>query len=68
MHECLLDKENSLSIIKQYDLVLDCTDNVITRYLINDVCVLLNKPLVSGSGLKFEGQVIEQNKTLKNNF
>ena len=44
--------------VNQYDIVLDCSDNVITRYLINDACVLLNKPLVSGSALKFEGQVI----------
>ncbi|RNA02359.1 adenylyltransferase and sulfurtransferase MOCS3-like [Brachionus plicatilis] len=44
-----------------YDVILDCTDNVITRYLINDVCVLLNKPLVSGSALKFEGQLTVYN-------
>ena len=38
-------------------MVLDCTDNVATRYLLNDVCVLLDKPLVSGSALRFEGQL-----------
>jgi adenylyltransferase/sulfurtransferase len=37
--------------------VLDATDNVATRYLLNDACVLANKPLVSGSALRFEGQV-----------
>lgn len=40
-----------------YDIVLDCTDNVATRYLLNDACVLLDKPLVSGSALRFEGQL-----------
>ena len=56
----------------KYDIVLDCTDNVITRYLISDVCVLLNKPLVSGSALKFEGQVIKvfrkQESSIQNIF
>jgi adenylyltransferase/sulfurtransferase len=57
VYECLFEKNIALSIIRKYDVILDCTDNVITRYLINDVCVLLNKPLVSGSALKFDGQV-----------
>ena len=48
---------NAMEIIKPYDLVLDCTDNVVSRYLINDACVLANKPLVSGSALRMEGQV-----------
>ncbi|KAK2145588.1 hypothetical protein LSH36_670g01043 [Paralvinella palmiformis] len=42
---------------KQYDIVLDATDNVATRYLLNDGCVLAGKPLVSGSALRFEGQL-----------
>lgn len=41
----------------RYDIVLDATDNVATRYLLNDACVIANKPLVSGSALRFEGQV-----------
>lgn len=41
----------------RYDLVLDCTDNAATRYLLNDACVLSNRPLVSGSALRFEGQL-----------
>jgi molybdopterin/thiamine biosynthesis adenylyltransferase/rhodanese-related sulfurtransferase len=48
---------NALTIIKDYDLVIDGTDNFPTRYLLNDACVLLDKPLVYGSILKFEGQV-----------
>ncbi|PIK54760.1 putative adenylyltransferase and sulfurtransferase MOCS3-like, partial [Apostichopus japonicus] len=42
--------------IQTYDIVLDCTDNVATRYLLNDACVLAGKPLVSASALRFEGQ------------
>ncbi|KAH9499641.1 Molybdenum cofactor synthesis protein 3 [Bulinus truncatus] len=52
-----LDSSNALSIIQSYDIVLDATDNVATRYLLNDACVLAQKPLVSGSALKFEGQL-----------
>eukprot|EP01125_Pyxidicula_operculata_P013120 TRINITY_DN4342_c0_g1_i2.p1 TRINITY_DN4342_c0_g1~~TRINITY_DN4342_c0_g1_i2.p1 ORF type:complete len:298 (-),score=43.49 TRINITY_DN4342_c0_g1_i2:124-1017(-) len=40
-----------------YDVVLDCTDNVPSRYLLNDACVLLKKPLVSGSAISMEGQM-----------
>jgi len=57
IHDCLFEKSVAISLVSQYDIVLDCSDNVITRYLINDACVLLEKPLVSGSALKFEGQV-----------
>jgi adenylyltransferase/sulfurtransferase len=49
--------DNALTIIKDYDIVIDGTDNFPTRYLLNDACVLLNKPLIYGSILKFEGQV-----------
>lgn len=52
-----LTNANSFSIVSQYDLVLDCTDTPATRYLVNDTCVLLGKTLVSGSGLKTEGQL-----------
>ncbi|XP_068975256.1 adenylyltransferase and sulfurtransferase MOCS3 [Bombus flavifrons] len=52
-----LDSSNALDIIKSYDVVVDATDNVATRYLLNDACVLSNKPLVSGSALKFEGHL-----------
>jgi molybdopterin/thiamine biosynthesis adenylyltransferase/rhodanese-related sulfurtransferase len=52
-----LSRENALSIGTDYDLVVDGSDNFPTRYLVNDACVLLNKPLVFGSIYKFEGQV-----------
>lgn len=52
-----LTSENALEIIQAYDLVADGTDNFPTRYLVNDACVLLNKPNVHGSIYRFEGQV-----------
>ena len=53
----LLQESNAESIISQFDIVVDGSDNFLTRYLVNDVCVQLNKPLVYGSILKFEGQL-----------
>lgn len=55
-HECALTSDNALDIIKDYDIVADGTDNFPTRYLVNDVCVLLGKPNVYGSIFRFEGQ------------
>ena len=51
-----LTSTNALEIIASYDIVVDGTDNFKTRYLTNDACVLLNKPNVYGSVLRFEGQ------------
>ncbi|XP_013163518.1 PREDICTED: adenylyltransferase and sulfurtransferase MOCS3 isoform X1 [Papilio xuthus] len=52
-----LDSSNALDIISKYDVILDCTDNVPTRYLLNDACVMNKLPLISGSALKMEGQL-----------
>ena len=52
-----LTEENATEIISGFDLVIDGSDNFPTRYLANDVCVELNKPLIFGSILRFEGQV-----------
>jgi molybdopterin/thiamine biosynthesis adenylyltransferase/rhodanese-related sulfurtransferase len=52
-----LNESNATEIISDYDLVIDGSDNFPTRYLANDICVELNKPLVFGSILRFEGQV-----------
>jgi adenylyltransferase/sulfurtransferase len=52
-----LTNKNALDIIKLYDIVVDGTDNFASRYMINDACVLLNRPLVYGAVSKFEGQV-----------
>jgi adenylyltransferase/sulfurtransferase len=52
-----LNNKNALEIIIDYDIVIDGTDNFSSRYMINDACVLLDKPLVYGAISKFEGQV-----------
>ncbi len=52
----VLTSQNALGIIKNYDLVIDGTDNFPTRYLVNDACVLLGKPNCYGSIYRFEGQ------------
>jgi adenylyltransferase/sulfurtransferase len=52
-----LNNQNALQIISDYDIVIDGSDNFSTRYLVNDACMLLNKPLVYGAVLRFEGQV-----------
>ena len=56
LYETRLTSENALELIQAYDIVVDGTDNFPTRYLVNDACVLLNKPNVYGSILRFEGQ------------
>jgi adenylyltransferase/sulfurtransferase len=55
-YETRLSSENALELFKDYDVVVDGTDNFPTRYLVNDACVLLDKPNVYGSIFRFEGQ------------
>jgi len=55
-HETALSSDNAFEIFKDYDIIVDGTDNFPTRYLVNDACVLLNKPNVYGSIFRFEGQ------------
>ncbi|GAA3980067.1 molybdopterin-synthase adenylyltransferase MoeB [Hymenobacter antarcticus] len=57
IHQALLSAANALVLFAGYDLVVDCSDNFATRYLVNDACLLLGKPLVFGAIFKFEGQV-----------
>ena len=67
-----IDSSNAIELVSQFDLVVDCTDNVATRYLLNDACFLakpggpsedqvpsrtLRVPLVSGAALRWDGQV-----------
>ena len=52
-----LSQANAYNIISKYDVVIDATDNVVSRYVISDACVLADKPLISGSALRWEGQV-----------
>ncbi len=61
VHFIRLDKESALKIIPQYDIIVDCTDNFATRYLINDACIILNKPIVYGAIDKFSGQLMVLN-------
>ncbi len=57
LHNEPLNSQNAIDIIKDYDLVLDGTDNFPTRYLVNDACVMTGKPNVYGSIYRFDGQV-----------
>lgn len=57
VHDVMLDDSNVESVLKDYDVVVDGCDNFLTRYTVNDACVKLNKPLVYGSILGFEGQI-----------
>ena len=55
--EARLSSENALELFRDYDIIVDGTDNFPTRYLVNDACVLLGKPNVYGSIFRFEGQI-----------
>lgn len=56
-YQTVLTSDNALDILKDYDIIVNGCDNFPTRYLANDACVMLNKPLVDGSIFLFEGQV-----------
>jgi adenylyltransferase/sulfurtransferase len=56
-HDVLVYQKTVLSLIEPYDVIIDCTDNFLARYLINDACVYLNKPLVYGAIHRSEGHV-----------
>ena len=57
-----LSNKNSITICEKFDVLIDCSDNPATRYLVNDTAVALNKPLVSGAAVKWEGQLTVYNK------
>lgn len=66
-----IDAANAFELISQYDIVMDCTDNFTTRYLLNDACCILGKPLVYGALHRYEGQVALFNvyhKGMKTNY
>lgn len=52
-----LNAQNALEIIEGYDVILDCTDNLESRYLINDACIMLGKPMVHAAVHKYQGQI-----------
>ncbi|MEO1485815.1 MAG: HesA/MoeB/ThiF family protein [Bacteroidota bacterium] len=56
-HDTFLNPQNALEIISEYDVVVDATDSFEARYLINDACIILNKPFIYGALQGFEGQV-----------
>ncbi|MEI6338346.1 MAG: molybdopterin-synthase adenylyltransferase MoeB [Verrucomicrobiota bacterium] len=56
LHDAMFRSDNAMEIAENYDIVIDGTDNFPTRYLSNDVCVLLKKPNIYGSIFRFEGQ------------
>ena len=56
-HTEMINENNALTFLKESDIILDCSDNTETRYIINDACVLLNKAFVSASIYKYEGQL-----------
>uniref|UniRef100_A0A0K8S6F3 Adenylyltransferase and sulfurtransferase MOCS3 homolog n=1 Tax=Lygus hesperus TaxID=30085 RepID=A0A0K8S6F3_LYGHE len=60
-HNIQLDSSNALELVSQYDVVIDASDNVATRYLVNDACILANRPLVSGSAVGLEAQLTVYN-------
>ncbi|KAJ1737355.1 hypothetical protein LPJ72_000561 [Coemansia sp. Benny D160-2] len=61
IHDVLLDSSNAKDIMGAYDVIVDATDNAATRYLINDACVMLGLPLVSGSAVRLDGQLTVYN-------
>jgi adenylyltransferase/sulfurtransferase len=72
IHDVMLNESNVSALLDAYDLVIDGCDNFLTRYTVNDACVQLQKPLVYGSILGFEGQVavfnVNGSKNLRNIF
>ncbi|RZM29955.1 MAG: hypothetical protein EOO88_02825 [Pedobacter sp.] len=71
-HVVRVDAMNALELIRYYDIVVDGTDNFASRYLINDACVLLGKPLIFGAVYQYEGQVavfnVADHKGVKTNY
>ena len=61
VHTTALTPENAITLLQPYDIILDCTDNAPTRYLLSDTAVALKKPLVSGAAQKFDGQLCTYN-------
>lgn len=71
-YKMAVSSSNALELIGEYDMVIDCTDNFGARYLINDACVLLQKPLIFGAVFQYEGQVaifnVADNNGSKTNY
>ena len=57
IHNLRIDSSNALSVFSDFHIIVDASDNLETRYIINDACVILGKPMVHGAIYKFEGEV-----------
>jgi adenylyltransferase/sulfurtransferase len=68
IHDVMIDSSNVMDTISHYDVILDCTDNIETKYLLNDACVLSGKPLVYGAIYQYEGQVAVWNVNNSPNY
>lgn len=60
-HSVKFTRKNAVQLIDNYDMVIDATDNLLTRYMISDACVVAKKPLISGAALKMDGQLTVYN-------
>lgn len=58
IYNCKLERELAISVVEEYDIIVNAVDNLETRYMLNDVCVELRKPLIEGSIFHFEGQIM----------
>lgn len=61
VHLGAISPQNALELVSAYDVILDCTDNAPSRYLISDACVVAGKPLVSGAAIGTDGQLTVYN-------
>lgn len=61
VHTTRFTRENAVELVEKYDIVIDATDNLTTRYIISDACVVARKPLVSGAALRTDGQLTVYN-------
>ncbi len=68
IHNVMIDSSNVMDTVSMYDVVVDCTDNIEAKYLLNDACVLANKPLVYGAIYQYEGQVAVWNMNNSPNY
>jgi adenylyltransferase/sulfurtransferase len=68
IHDVMIDSSNVKETISHYDVIVDCTDNIETKYLLNDACVLSDKPLVYGAIYQYEGQVAVWNVNNSPNY
>lgn len=58
IHLIKLNKQNALKVVREYNVILECTENFSTKYLLSEMSIICNKPLFSASVLRFEGQAI----------